>query len=71
MHEDVTDELHRIERERLRKKRISEEELESKKLLGGRLLVNSGKTADEPDVYVPLHLNEILQPHQLGGIRFM
>uniref|UniRef100_A0A2K6W2N0 Protein, SNF2 family n=2 Tax=Onchocerca TaxID=6281 RepID=A0A2K6W2N0_ONCVO len=71
LHEDVTDELHRVERERLCKKLFTEEELESKKLMGGRLLVNPGKASDEPDVYVPFHLNDVLQPHQLGGIRFM
>lgn len=71
LHEDVTDELHRVERERLCKKLLTEEELESKKLMGGRLLVNPGKASDEPDVYVPFHLNDVLQPHQLGGIRFM
>uniref|UniRef100_A0A158Q801 Helicase ARIP4 n=1 Tax=Elaeophora elaphi TaxID=1147741 RepID=A0A158Q801_9BILA len=70
-HEDVTDELHRAERERLCKKLLTEEELESKNLMGGRLLVNPGKASDEPDVYVPFHLNDVLQPHQLGGIRFM
>ncbi|VDN05329.1 unnamed protein product [Thelazia callipaeda] len=68
---DVTDELHRVERERLRKKMLTEEELESKNFMGGRLLVNPGKASDEPDVYVPFHLNDVLQPHQLGGIRFM
>uniref|UniRef100_A0A915PBJ3 Uncharacterized protein n=1 Tax=Setaria digitata TaxID=48799 RepID=A0A915PBJ3_9BILA len=71
LHEDVTDELHRVERERLCKKLLTEEELESKKLMGGRLLVNPGKASEEPDVYVPFHLNDVLQPHQLGGIRFM
>ncbi|CAG9533747.1 unnamed protein product [Cercopithifilaria johnstoni] len=71
LHEDVTDELHRVERERLCKKLLTEEELESKKLMGGRLLVNPGKASNEPDVYVPFHLNDVLQPHQLGGIRFM
>ncbi|KAM3726005.1 Transcriptional regulator ATRX [Dirofilaria immitis] len=71
LHEDMTDELHRVERERLCKKLLTEEELESKKLMGGRLLVNPGKASDEPDVYVPFHLNDVLQPHQLGGIRFM
>nr|CRZ23838.1 BMA-RAD-26 [Brugia malayi] len=71
VHEDVTDELHRVERERLCKKLLTEEELESKNLMGGRLLVNPGKATDEADVYVPFHLNDVLQPHQLGGIRFM
>ncbi|VDN88912.1 unnamed protein product [Brugia pahangi] len=71
IHEDVTDELHRVERERLCKKLLTEEELESKNLMGGRLLVNPGKATDEADVYVPFHLNDVLQPHQLGGIRFM
>ncbi|MCP9265891.1 Helicase ARIP4 [Dirofilaria immitis] len=54
-----------------RRSPLYREELESKKLMGGRLLVNPGKASDEPDVYVPFHLNDVLQPHQLGGIRFM
>uniref|UniRef100_A0A1I7S3T7 Helicase ARIP4 n=2 Tax=Bursaphelenchus xylophilus TaxID=6326 RepID=A0A1I7S3T7_BURXY len=37
----------------------------------GRLLVNEGKPAGDPDVFVAAHLTHILQPHQLGGVRFM
>ncbi|KHN71604.1 Helicase ARIP4 [Toxocara canis] len=70
MQEDETERLHREERERLRKRRHSEE-LESTELLEGRLLVNAGKPPGDPDVYVPKHLTDVLQPHQLGGIRFM
>uniref|UniRef100_F1KSK6 Helicase ARIP4 n=1 Tax=Ascaris suum TaxID=6253 RepID=F1KSK6_ASCSU len=68
--EDETERLHREERERVRRRRHSEE-LESTELLEGLLLVNAGKPPDDPDVYVPKHLTHVLQPHQLGGIRFM
>ncbi|CAD6191933.1 unnamed protein product [Caenorhabditis auriculariae] len=37
----------------------------------GRLLVNSGHPSEEPDFYVAPHLTHVLQPHQLGGVRFM
>lgn len=37
----------------------------------GRLLVNTGKPPGDPDVYVAEHLTDILQPHQLGGVKFM
>jgi hypothetical protein len=37
----------------------------------GLLLVNEGKPKGDPDVFVSKHLTTILQPHQLGGIRFM
>uniref|UniRef100_A0A914ZH15 Helicase ARIP4 n=1 Tax=Parascaris univalens TaxID=6257 RepID=A0A914ZH15_PARUN len=68
--EDETERLHREERERIRRRRHSRE-LESTELLEGLLLVNAGKPPDDPDVYVPKHLTHVLQPHQLGGIRFM
>lgn len=37
----------------------------------GQLLVNEGKPKDDPEVFVSKYLTPILQPHQLGGIRFM
>lgn len=37
----------------------------------GRLLVNEGKPDGDPDVFVAAHLTHVLQPHQLGGVRFM
>lgn len=37
----------------------------------GLLLVNEGKPRCDPDVFVSPHLTSVLQPHQLGGVRFM
>lgn len=62
--------LQRQERRRLRKRRMSGD-LESTELCEGRLLVNAGKPPQDPNIYVPSHLTSVLQPHQLGGIRFM
>uniref|UniRef100_A0A0M3IYF2 Helicase ARIP4 n=1 Tax=Anisakis simplex TaxID=6269 RepID=A0A0M3IYF2_ANISI len=68
--EDETERLHRIERERIRKRRASGE-LESTELSGGQLLINANKPANDPDVYVNKHLASVLKPHQIGGVRFM
>lgn len=37
----------------------------------GRILVNGGKPHNDPEIYVAHHLTNILQPHQLGGVKFM
>lgn len=37
----------------------------------GRLLVNEGKPSEDRDIFVAAHLTNRLQPHQLGGVRFM
>uniref|UniRef100_A0A914WS86 Uncharacterized protein n=1 Tax=Plectus sambesii TaxID=2011161 RepID=A0A914WS86_9BILA len=37
----------------------------------GRLPVNANKPEGDPDIFVADHLTKILQPHQLGGVRFM
>ena len=57
----------------MKRLRRNEETLDKMVLTAeGHLLVNEGKTvADDPDVFVHKHLTFILQPHQLGGIRFM
>ncbi|CAB3405703.1 unnamed protein product [Caenorhabditis bovis] len=49
----------------------NEKDLESTEKLGGRLLVNAGHPPEDADVFVATHLTHVLQPHQLGGIRFM
>ncbi|CAD5220456.1 unnamed protein product [Bursaphelenchus okinawaensis] len=54
---------------RLRRKSGTLDKLEYTK--EGLLLVNEGKPAGDPDVFVAAHLTKILQPHQLGGVRFM
>ncbi|KAJ1365486.1 SNF2 N-terminal domain [Parelaphostrongylus tenuis] len=62
---------HRIERQRM-KKRTTFHDLEKIELTTtGRLLVNAGHGPEDPDVHVCSHLTHILQPHQLGGVRFM
>ncbi|KHJ98639.1 protein, SNF2 family [Oesophagostomum dentatum] len=62
---------HQIEKERIRKRRNSRELEKVELTTSGRLLVNAGHVPDDPDVYVAAHLNHVLQPHQLGGVRFM
>jgi hypothetical protein len=37
----------------------------------GRLLINAGKPPTDPDVFVAEHLTQVLQPHQIGGVKFM
>ena len=37
----------------------------------GQLLVNEGHPPEDPDVFVSPALVHLLQPHQLGGVRFM
>ncbi|EFO87302.1 CRE-RAD-26 protein [Caenorhabditis remanei] len=61
---------HSIEARRLKKMR-SAKDLESTEKKGGRLLVNAGHPEEDPDIFVIGHLTHVLQPHQLGGIRFM
>uniref|UniRef100_A0A0N5A7S1 Helicase ARIP4 n=1 Tax=Syphacia muris TaxID=451379 RepID=A0A0N5A7S1_9BILA len=68
--EDDAEILQRQERRRLEKCR-KVGDLESTELREGRLLINAGKPPTDPDVFVPEHLTTVLQPHQLGGIRFM
>ncbi|EPB73150.1 protein, SNF2 family [Ancylostoma ceylanicum] len=62
---------HQIEKERMKKRRNSQELEKVELTTTGRLLVNAGHGADDPDVHVAPHLNHVLQPHQLGGVRFM
>uniref|UniRef100_A0A1I7U621 Helicase ARIP4 n=1 Tax=Caenorhabditis tropicalis TaxID=1561998 RepID=A0A1I7U621_9PELO len=61
---------HSVEARRMKKLR-SATDLESTEKKGGRLLVNAGHPEEDPDIFVINHLTHILQPHQLGGIRFM
>ncbi|WKY07024.1 hypothetical protein Q1695_006870 [Nippostrongylus brasiliensis] len=61
----------KIEKERMRKRRNSHDLEKIELTQTGRLLVNAGHGADEPDVHVSAYLTHILQPHQLGGVRFM
>lgn len=67
---DQMEQQHSMEAMRLKKAR-SVKDLESTEKCGGRLLVNSGHPAEDPDIFVISHLTHVLQPHQLGGIRFM
>ncbi|PAV77817.1 hypothetical protein WR25_01372 [Diploscapter pachys] len=63
---------HNQERERLRKQKRRTEDIEDIKCTTeGRLLVNSGHPEGESDIFVASHLTNILQPHQLGGVRFL
>nr|CDJ84646.1 SNF2-related and DNA RNA helicase domain containing protein [Haemonchus contortus] len=62
---------HKIEKERMRKRRNSHELEKIELTQTGRLLVNAGHSPEDPDVYVSPYLTHILQPHQLGGVRFM
>ncbi|ULT94097.1 hypothetical protein L3Y34_003517 [Caenorhabditis briggsae] len=61
---------HSVEARRLQRMR-SAKDLESTEKKGGRLLVNAGHPEEDPDIFVISHLTHVLQPHQLGGIRFM
>ncbi|CAO4378493.1 unnamed protein product [Caenorhabditis nigoni] len=61
---------HSVEARRLQRMR-SAKDLESTEKKGGRLLVNAGHPEEDPDIFVINHLTHVLQPHQLGGIRFM
>ncbi|KAK6750928.1 hypothetical protein RB195_002721 [Necator americanus] len=62
---------HQIEKERMKKRRNSQELEKIELTTTGRLLVNAGHGFEDPDVHVASHLNHVLQPHQLGGVRFM
>ncbi|KAI6175404.1 SNF2 family N-terminal domain containing protein [Aphelenchoides bicaudatus] len=60
--------------EELRARRLkrSEDNLDSMELnANGLLRVNDGSLTDDPPVYISEQLTQILQPHQIGGIRFM
>jgi hypothetical protein len=37
----------------------------------GRLLINTGKPKGDPDAFIAPHLTHTLQPHQIGGVKFM
>ena len=37
----------------------------------GRLIINADKPEGDPDVFVAPHLTQVLQPHQIGGVKFM
>uniref|UniRef100_A0A8R1HQ66 Helicase ATP-binding domain-containing protein n=1 Tax=Caenorhabditis japonica TaxID=281687 RepID=A0A8R1HQ66_CAEJA len=67
---DQMEAQHSVEAQRIKKAR-SQKDLESTEKCGGRLLVNSGHPSEDPDVFVISHLTHVLQPHQLGGVRFM
>jgi hypothetical protein len=54
-----------------RKRRDSEDLENTDRTCEGQLLVNQGKPVDDPDIFVLPHLTNILQPHQLGGVRFL
>ncbi|VDK81206.1 unnamed protein product, partial [Cylicostephanus goldi] len=71
MDREKMEKQHQIEKERIRKRRNSRELEKIELTTTGRLLVNAGHGPGEPDVHVAPHLNHVLQPHQLGGIRFM
>ncbi|CAJ0604005.1 unnamed protein product [Cylicocyclus nassatus] len=71
MDREKMEKQHQIEKERIRKRRNSRELEKIELTTAGRLLVNAGHGPGEPDVHVAPHLNHVLQPHQLGGIRFM
>ncbi|VDM59134.1 unnamed protein product [Angiostrongylus costaricensis] len=62
---------HRIEKQRMRKRRNFHDLEKIELTTTGRLLVNAGHGPEDPDVHVCPHLTHILQPHQLGGVRFM
>ena len=56
-----------------RKRRVRlDEDLDKADLTSeGKLLVNQGRPREDPDVFVAQHLAGVLQPHQIGGIRFL
>uniref|UniRef100_A0A8L8KM09 Helicase ATP-binding domain-containing protein n=1 Tax=Heligmosomoides polygyrus TaxID=6339 RepID=A0A8L8KM09_HELPZ len=62
---------HKMEKERMRKRRNSHDLEKIELTQTGRLLVNAGHSPDDPDVHVSPYLTHILQPHQLGGVRFL
>ena len=37
----------------------------------GRVLVNTGHPADEPDIFLPRQIEKIIKPHQIGGVRLV
>ena len=37
----------------------------------GRVLVNLGHPAEDPDIFIAPQLARIIKPHQIGGIRFL
>ena len=36
-----------------------------------KVLVNVGHPSDEPDIFLPHQIQQIIKPHQIGGIRFL
>jgi RAD54-like protein 2 len=36
-----------------------------------KVLVNVGHSSEEPDIYLPQQIQDIIKPHQIGGIRFL
>ncbi|KAH7725566.1 SNF2-related [Aphelenchoides avenae] len=62
----------KMEDERRRRKRRKSGDYDNNEpTTHGFLLVNAGKPQDDPDVFVADHLTNVLQPHQLGGVRFL
>ncbi|KAK5979049.1 Helicase ARIP4 [Trichostrongylus colubriformis] len=62
---------HKMEKERMKRRRNSHELEKIELTQTGRLLVNAGHGPDDPDVHVSPYLTHVLQPHQLGGVRFL
>ncbi|GMT24231.1 hypothetical protein PFISCL1PPCAC_15528, partial [Pristionchus fissidentatus] len=65
------EEAQATERRRLKGKKLDLSDKDHIIDRDGGLLVNPGHSSTEQDVFVAAHLTHILQPHQLGGIRFM
>lgn len=59
------------QRSRMQGKRRNSEDYDKQDLKEGRLLINAGKPDTDPDVYVAPHLTHVLQPHQIGGVKFL
>uniref|UniRef100_A0A914H054 Helicase C-terminal domain-containing protein n=1 Tax=Globodera rostochiensis TaxID=31243 RepID=A0A914H054_GLORO len=63
--------LRHSEQFRFRRRRRSADYDKTETDADGRLLVNAGKPDSDPEVFVTPHLTNILQPHQIGGVKFM
>ncbi|KAL3104153.1 hypothetical protein niasHS_002180 [Heterodera schachtii] len=59
------------ERFRFRRRRRSVDYDTTETGADGRLLINAGKPDSDPEVFVAEHLTNVLQPHQIGGVKFM
>uniref|UniRef100_A0A183CEG4 Helicase ATP-binding domain-containing protein n=1 Tax=Globodera pallida TaxID=36090 RepID=A0A183CEG4_GLOPA len=63
--------LRQSEQFRFRRRRRSADYDKTETGADGRLLVNAGKPDSDPEVFVTPHLTNVLQPHQIGGVKFM